>query len=53
MLGLVSLKILNDTSLMLNHDPPTHYVSAALMLFATVATLFWYVIQLLMRLRSN
>jgi FtsH-binding integral membrane protein len=53
MIGLLSLKILYDTSLMLNHFPPTHYVSAALMLFATVATLFWYVIQLLMRLRSN
>jgi uncharacterized protein len=53
MIALLSLKILYDTSLMLNYFPPTHYVSAALMLFATVATLFWYVIQLLMRLRSN
>jgi uncharacterized protein len=53
MIALLSLKILYDTSLMLNYFPPTHYVSAALMLFATVATLFWYVIQLLMRLRSD
>jgi len=53
MIALMSLKILYDTSLMMNYFPPTHYVSAALMLFATVATLFWYVIQLLMRLRSD
>lgn len=53
MLGLLSLKILYDTSLMLNYFPPTQYVSAALMLFSTVATVFWYVIQLLISLRSN
>ncbi len=53
MIGLMSLKILYDTSMMMNYFPPTHYVSAALMLFATVATLFWYVIQLFMRLRSD
>jgi uncharacterized protein len=53
MIALLSLKILYDTSVLMNHFPPTHYVSAALMLFATVATLFWYVIQLLMRLRSD
>jgi uncharacterized protein len=53
MIALLSLKILYDTSLLMNYFPPTHYVSAALMLFATVATLFWYVIQLLMRLRSD
>lgn len=53
MIALLSLKILYDTSLLLNYFPPTHYVSAALMLFATVATLFWYIIQLLMRLRSE
>lgn len=52
MIALLSLKILYDTSLLMNHFPPTHYVSAALMLFSTVATLFWYVIQLFMRLRD-
>ena len=53
MIALLSLKILYDTSLMLNYFPPTQYVSAALMLFSTVATMFWYVIQLLMSLRGN
>jgi uncharacterized protein len=52
MIVLLSLKILYDTSLMLNYFPPTHYVSAALMLFSTVATLFWYIINLLMARRD-
>jgi FtsH-binding integral membrane protein len=53
MIALLSLKILYDTSILMHHFPPTHYVSAALMLFSTVATLFWYVLQLFMRLRSD
>lgn len=50
---LLALKILYDTSQLMNYFPPTHYVSAALMLFGTVATLFWNIIILLMRLRSD
>lgn len=53
MIALLSLKILYDTSVVMKEFPPTHYVSAALMLFATVATLFWYIIHLLMSLRSD
>jgi FtsH-binding integral membrane protein len=53
LIALLALKILYDTSLMLNYFPPTHYVSAALMLFGTVATLFWNIIIFLMRLRSE
>jgi len=53
LIALLALKILYDTSLMLNYFPPTHYVSAALMLFGTVATLFWNIIIFLMRLRSD
>jgi len=33
--------------------PPTAHVAAALMLFSTIATLFWYVLQLVMSLRSD
>ena len=33
--------------------PPTYHVAAALMLFSTIATLFWYVLQLVMSLRSD
>jgi hypothetical protein len=32
--------------------PPTHHVAAALMRFSTVATLFWYVLQLHMSQRE-
>jgi FtsH-binding integral membrane protein len=45
--------ILYQTSLVMSYFPPTGYVAAALMLFATIATLFWYVLQLLMSLRSD
>ena len=53
LIGLLALKILYDTSLMLNYFPPSQYVSAALMLFGTVATLFWNIMVFLMRMRSD
>jgi len=53
--GIIVLSgyILYQTSLAMSYFPPTAYVAAALMLFSTVATLFWYVLQLLMSLRSD
>lgn len=45
--------ILYQTSLVMSYFPPTAYVAAALMLFSTVATLFWYVLQLLMRMNRR
>jgi FtsH-binding integral membrane protein len=45
--------ILYQTSSMMRDFPPSHYVAASLMLFSTVATLFWNVLQLLMRLNSR
>jgi FtsH-binding integral membrane protein len=45
--------ILYQTSLIMNDFPPQFHVAAALMLFSTIATLFWYVLQLLMSLRSG
>jgi FtsH-binding integral membrane protein len=45
--------ILYQTSLAMSHFPPTAHVAAALMLFSSVATLFWYVLQLLMALRRD
>jgi FtsH-binding integral membrane protein len=45
--------ILYQTSLVMSYFPPTAYVAAALMLFSTIATLFWYVLQLLMSLNSR
>jgi len=53
LIALLSLKILYDTSLLMNYFPPTHYVSAALMLFGTVATLFWNILVFLMKMRSD
>lgn len=45
--------ILHQTSLVMSQFPPTAYVAAALMLFSTVATLFWNVLQLLMSIRRD
>jgi FtsH-binding integral membrane protein len=53
MILLMAGYILYETSVIMRDFPPTAYVAAALMLFSTVATLFWYVIRLLMSLRSD
>ena len=45
--------ILYQTSLVMSYFPPTAYVAAALMLFSTIATLFWYVLQMLMELNRR
>jgi FtsH-binding integral membrane protein len=53
MVLLMAGYILYQTSMVMAYFPPTHHVAAALMLFSTVATLFWYVLQLLMSLRRD
>ncbi|MBA3463883.1 MAG: Bax inhibitor-1 family protein [Deltaproteobacteria bacterium] len=53
MILLMAGYILYQTSLVMAHFPPTGYVAASLMLFSTIATLFWYVLQLLMSLNSR
>lgn len=52
MILLMSGYILFQTSVIMKEFPPTAYVAAALMLFSTIATLFWYVLRLLMSLRD-
>lgn len=52
MVLLMSGYILFQTSIVMKEFPPTAYVAAALMLFSTIATLFWYVLQLIMSLRD-
>ncbi|MEW4526787.1 Bax inhibitor-1 family protein [Maioricimonas sp. JC845] len=47
MIVLMSGYILYDTSNVLHHYRTDQHVAAALALFASLATLFWYVIQLL------
>lgn len=53
MVALMAGYILYQTSTIMKEFPPTAYVAAALMLFSTIATLFWYVLQLLMSLRRD
>ena len=51
MIVLMAGYILFQTSMVMSTFPPTAHVAASLMLFSTVATLFWYVLQLLLSLR--
>ncbi len=52
MLLLVGATILYQTSNVMHHYHTTQHVAAALALFASLATLFWYVLQLLMSRRN-
>jgi uncharacterized protein len=51
MVGLAGAAILYDTSNVLHHFPEDRYVGAALELFASVALMFWYVLQLFLSRR--
>lgn len=53
MIVLMGGYILYQTSLLMAYFRPTQHVAAALMLFSTIATLFWYVLQLLMSLNRR
>lgn len=53
MILLMSGYILYYTSRVLAYYPPTAFVAAALLLFSTIATLFWYVLQLVMELNRR
>lgn len=46
-------QILFKTSQIMKHDDPELYVGAALTLFAAVALLFWYVLQIVAEMRSK
>lgn len=52
MIVLMSGYILYTTSNVMLHYRNTQYVAASLALFAAIATLFWYVLRLLMALRD-
>jgi len=52
MILLMAGYILFQTSLVMNEFPPSGYVAASLMLFSTIATLFWYVLRLMISLRE-
>ncbi len=53
MILLMGGYILYQTSLVMSQFPPTAHVAAALMLFSTVATLFYYVLNFLMSMRRD
>ena len=53
MILFASGSILYNTSNLLHRYQPGQHVAASLSLFASVALLFWYVLQLLMRLNRN
>ncbi len=50
MVLLASAAILYDTSKVMNNYGPDQYVAASLQLFASIALLFWYVLQIVMSL---
>jgi FtsH-binding integral membrane protein len=52
MVGLASAFIIYTTSNILHHYRTDQHVGAALELFAAVALMFWYVLQILMRSRD-
>lgn len=53
MILLMAGYILFQTSLVMSYFPPSGYVAASLMLFSTVATLFWYVLQFVMSMQDR
>jgi hypothetical protein len=46
MVGVAGAAILYDTSAVIHDYPEDRYVAASLQLFASVALMFWYVLQL-------
>ena len=53
MVGFASVAILYYTSNVIHHYRTDQYVAASVTLFASVALMFWYVLQILIALRSN
>jgi FtsH-binding integral membrane protein len=53
MILLMAGYVLYQTSLVMQYYPPAAHVSAALMLFSTIATLFWYVLQFVMEMNRR
>ena len=53
MVALLSGYILYDTSNVMLHYRTDQHVAAALALFASVATLFWYILRIVMILNNR
>lgn len=48
MIGFAGAAVLYDTSNIMHHYPEDRYVAASMALFASIALMFWYVLQLFM-----
>ena len=48
MIGFAGIAVLYDTSNIMHHYPQDRYVAAAMGLFASIALMFWYVLQFFM-----
>ena len=48
MIGFAGAAVLYDTSNIMHHYPADKYVAAAMGLFASIALMFWYVLQFFM-----
>ena len=48
MIGFAGAAVLYDTSNIMHHYPQDRYVAAAMALFASIALMFWYILQLFM-----
>lgn len=48
MIGFAGAAVLYDTSNIMHHYPSDKYVAASLQLFASIALMFWYILQLFM-----
>lgn len=53
MVALAGLAVLRDTSLVMQHFPPSRHVAASLSLFASIAMMFYYIVYLLMSLSRD
>ena len=53
MVGLAAAAIIYQTSNVMHHYGPQEHVAASLALFASVATMFWYVMRIFMASRDN
>ena len=48
MIGFAGAAVLYDTSNIMHHYPQDRYVAAAMGLFASIALMFWYILQFFM-----
>lgn len=49
MIGFAGAAVLYDTSNIMYHYPQDKYVAASMQLFASIAMMFWYILQLFLR----